>query len=131
MPGDKITVKPAGKGAKPWVFNMPLHPRPLVVLDYAGRRANAFVPAVPVVWSLDIANRRMVVQYQVTVPLQPQVARARWMLTLPPDRLAKEDPQMRTFFTDLERYLDECSAGYKPMAPCATPHGAKPESMRP
>ncbi|MFD1709231.1 hypothetical protein FVQ98_08540 [Ottowia sp. GY511] len=129
-PGDRLQLRPAGRNARPVTLTVPRTMRPYVILDFAGRPARALVPANMVLLSIDWPNRRAVAQYQVTVAMQPQVARAAWMITLP-DPGAVQDRSAVDINREVERYLDTCPSASKPMDPCANPHGQLPPLLRP
>ncbi len=131
MPGDRLALRPSARGGKPFTVVMPDHPRPYVVLNYAGRKARAFVPASIVLLTVDVPRRRVVAQYQVTVAMTPQVAQAAWMALLPPQTPALRNAEGKAYNDAVERYLATCEAPNKPMDPCANPHGNLPPVLRP
>ena len=130
-PGDRLALRPSARGGKPFTVVMPDHPRPYVVLSYAGRKARAFVPANIALLTVDVPRRRVVAQYQVTVAMTPQVAQAAWMAVLAPQTPALRSAEGKAYNDAVERYLATCEAPGKPMDPCANPHGNLPPVLRP
>lgn len=129
-PGDWLEVQPAGaKGTLR--LQIPPDPMPYVTLRFAGRPTQqALVPGRIVLLTLDVARRRLVLQYQATVALRPQVAQATWDVTLPRQILARLEEKDARRQRAVKEYLAACIAPNKPMDPCANPHGAVPEALR-
>jgi hypothetical protein len=124
-PGARLLLQPEGRGARPVELQLPSHPRPFVELNYADRAARALVPAHVVLLTVDWPARRAVVQYQVTLPMRPQVATARWLSTASPAE-AERHEAARRYNDAVQTYLATCPPPNKPMDPCANPHGLPP-----
>lgn len=129
-PGDWLEVQPTGaKGTLR--LQIPPDPMPYVILRFAGRPTQqALVPGRIVLLTLDVARRRLVLQYQATAALRPQVAQATWDVTLPRQILARLEEKDARRQRAVKEYLAACIAPNKPMDPCANPHGAVPEALR-
>ena len=130
QPGDQLTLRPAGKGARAVSVSLPMHTRPFVKLDFQDGGQAAVVPAHPVLMSIDWPRRRAVVQYQVTAALLPQIDKATWMTTLP-QPLDTLDPIVIAGNAELERYLASCPSPRQVMDPCADPNRPLPVLLRP
>lgn len=128
-PGDRLVLRTGGRGGREATVTLPKDLRPYVVLDFAGRATRGYAPANLVLLTIDWPRRRAVAQYQVTVPMLPQVTTAAWRLTLPA-RGANRDPDVVKLNSEIERYLATCPTSGKPMDPCATPHGQLPPLLQ-
>ena len=129
-PGDWLEVLPAGAKA-PLRLQIPADPAPYVALRFAGRATQqALMPGRIVLLTLDVARRRLVLQYQATVAMRPQVAQATWDVTMPDPMLSKLDGNGAQRQRAVKDYLAACIAPNKPMDPCANPHGVFPAVLK-
>ena len=129
-PGDWIELRAQGVRTRPLRLQVPGEPAPFVWLRFAGRPSQqALLPARIVLLTVDLAARRMVLQYQATVPMQPQVSRASLELTLSDERAAK-DADLARRNAALKKYLVACTPPINPMDPCANPHGQLPAVLQ-
>ena len=121
--GDRLSLRP-DRGGRALVLSLPREPRPYVWMHFADRDAQALVPARPVVVTIDWPKRRVVVQYQATVAMTPQVARATWYLT---EEGGGQGSPREAF---IAKHLRGCPATTRPMDPCANPHHEFPPTLQ-
>lgn len=131
-PGDWLEIQPANTArAAPLRLQVPPYPQPYVALRFAGRPTQqALVPARIVLLTLDMAQRRLVLQYQATVAMRPQVSQATWDVTQPDAMLSRVPEKTARRERAVRDYLAACIPPNKPMDPCANPHGTFPEILK-
>ncbi len=119
--GATLVVKPA-KG-NPLELSLPQPVEPFLLLRY---REGAMIPVPmrPVLVTVDMAERRVVVQYQATFALKPAL-RVIELRAILPDSTASEDETPERFRERTAATLNDlrmCPMPTKPMDPCATPN---------
>ena len=118
--GAALAVKPVrGAAIK---LRMPEGVVPHLLLRYQ-QGAMIPVPMRPVLATVDVEARRLVVQYQATFPVRPALRVVELRAVLPEGKpSAGETPQRYRERTDaLLNDLRGCAAPTRPMEPCATP----------
>ncbi|THT99892.1 hypothetical protein E9531_11190 [Lampropedia puyangensis] len=126
--GDRLVLKVPGEN-RPIVLHWPADPLPFVRLSYAQRANHALVPARVVVLSVDVPQRRVVAQYQATLPMVPVVQNAVWFSTLSWQRETLINAGIQHKVEQVTAYLNGCKPPQKPMDPCANPYGIAPPTL--
>lgn len=127
-PGDWLQVHPLEARKPPLRLRIPPDPMPYVALRFTGRPSQrALVPGRIVLLTLDMNRRRLVLQYQATVAIRPQVELATWDMTRPVENLDEKSARRERAIKD---YLTACVPPNRPMDPCANPHGSFPEILQ-
>lgn len=122
--GDRIIVRPA-KGRE-LALRIPTAPVPYMLLAYSdsGRPAAGAIAAVPmrvVLATVDVPQRRLVLQWQATAARTPTVHDAAWALTVPGSGRAALPEARRAFASHVSAHLARCPLPKTPMNECASP----------
>ena len=103
-------------------LKIPTLPQPFVMLRF---REGAIIPTPMrvVLFTVDVQEKRVVMQFQSTIPLKPALRKLEWMALLSDDQPDPSESQERS----LERTsaiagdLAACPLPLRPMEPCASP----------
>lgn len=118
-----LIIRPASGGRLQ--LALPRDLEPFLLLRY---REGAMIPVPlrPVLASVDMAERRLVVQYQSTFPLAPPIRKIE-LRAIKPDGRPGPDETAERYRERTEatlRDLRQCPPPVKPMEPCASPRRA-------
>jgi hypothetical protein len=118
--GATLDIQP--QSGKKISLKIPALPQPFVMLRF---REGAIIPAPMriVMFTVDMQEKRVVMQFQSTIPLKPALRKLEWMALMPDDQPDPSETKERS----LERAgaiagdLAACPLPLRPMEPCASP----------
>lgn len=117
--GATLDIQP--QSGKKISLKIPTLPQPFVMLRY---REGAIIPAPMriVLFTVDFQEKRVVMQFQSTIPMKPALRKLEWMALMPNDQPDPSESKERS----LERAsaiagdLAACPIPLRPMEPCAS-----------